>query len=676
MRIVNLKLNNFLTFKELDYNFVDHPVLIQGLNETDDSQESNGSGKSSIQAGIEYALFKTTSRKVRDVELIHYGENEASIQLSILCPIRGETLVISRTIRTKGSSSLSVEIPGRDLSVSTVGDGDKIILDWIGISKDDLQNYYIINKERYKSFFSSSNTEKIGIISRFSKTNLLDGIDLEVKKDVTELEKELKLYDTHKTSSISRIRTLKEQLDNEYSRDFDKELEDKKNELSSVIDDLKASIDMKKEAIPENKAKIKEIEKDVDHLQDEIDIKTESLENTSKLLSNFNEFTKADQYIILDEKTSNISQKQEDLRIEKKKNKSSVSEVEDLIDEINRNLKGAIVCPKCRHEFLIGDADVDVNEEREALKDAVELNKKLLETVSKIDQDLTELDLSIIEIDKERKVLKQEESQLMDKKMEIKRRVSKIEDEIRNSRIEIDRYNKSIKRYGENIEDIENSIKQLHRAISDTLVKIDNLEKGNIDERRVNELNESLRVEGKKLRDINHQIKRKKIDIFETSEWVLLFKKFNAHLANQSLKVIQGYCNKFMKEIGSDIQIKWEGVKVLADGKLKDEISSYILRDGEERSFWSFSGGERGRMDYSMILALQEMINKTHKYGGLSFLSTDEICEGIDGLGLSSLMKSLSELDKTILVTTHVVNRNVSDKILLVRKVNGVSTIE
>jgi len=123
------------------------------------------------------------------------------------------------------------------------------------------------------------------------------------------------------------------------------------------------------------------------------------------------------------------------------------------------------------------------------------------------------------------------------------------------------------------------------------------------------------------------------------------------------------------------MQIRWEGMKMLSDGKLKEEINAIILRDLGQRKFKSLSGGERARLDYSMILTLQRMINYTNKYGGLDFLSTDETCEGLDALGLSDLMKSFSNLNKTILLTTHVVNRTISDNILLIRKVNGVSEI-
>lgn len=42
---VRLRLVNFLSFKELEYDFENGPVLLMGENRSDEGQESNGSGK-------------------------------------------------------------------------------------------------------------------------------------------------------------------------------------------------------------------------------------------------------------------------------------------------------------------------------------------------------------------------------------------------------------------------------------------------------------------------------------------------------------------------------------------------------------------------------------------------------------------------------------------------------
>ena len=118
-----------------------------------------------------------------------------------------------------------------------------------------------------------------------------------------------------------------------------------------------------------------------------------------------------------------------------------------------------------------------------------------------------------------------------------------------------------------------------------------------------------------------------------------------------------------------------EGFKMLSNGTFKDEITAKILRN-VERTFASFSGGEQGRLLFAAILANRHMLNSTHKYGGLDFLSVDEVFEGVDSLGLKSLIKSAKLLDIAVMVITHVTDEEVSDDILLIEKVNGISYVK
>ena len=110
-----------------------------------------------MQAAIAYAILSTPLRKVLDSALIMWGEEEAEIWLDIYCPVRQKTLNIHRTIRQKGSSLLDLRFNEQEGSIqyATVNDGNNFILEWIGISSDDLKSFYILNKENYKSFVAS-----------------------------------------------------------------------------------------------------------------------------------------------------------------------------------------------------------------------------------------------------------------------------------------------------------------------------------------------------------------------------------------------------------------------------------------------------------------------------------------------------------------------------------------
>ena len=70
------------------------------------------------------------------------------------------------------------------------------------------------------------------------------------------------------------------------------------------------------------------------------------------------------------------------------------------------------------------------------------------------------------------------------------------------------------------------------------------------------------------------------------------------------------------------------------------------------------------------------MINSTHPYGGLDFLSVDEVFEGVDSIGLKNLVESAKKLQVAVMIITHVTDEEVSDDVLLIEKINGESQIK
>ena len=676
-----LIVKNFLSFKELSYNFVDKPVLIQGENLTDDSQESNGSGKSAIQAAIEYALFKTTSRKVLDADLINYEEDECEITLLIECGIRKETLVIERKIKSKGSSQINLftlKNGAKQLvEVANVNDANNYIIDWIGISKEDLQNYFILNKERYKSFFSSSNREKIEMINRFSNAKLIEGTEKFVEDDLTAIQGQTRLKEMSKVHTISTIKVINQTIKSEFSRDFESELQSRLTKINYDIDSFNEKIGIYTSEIDNRLKTIKTKQEDLLHQDDEIKKLEDSRDLISKSIEKYNtlfdELEKQQTVIIT--KINSVEDNKKEKSNTLQKLQKDRRELDEILADIEKILAGTITCPKCSHKFVL-DPEVILEEEIEAkgqTEQLLGLNSISRESTS---NDIDKLNVEIQSLSNEKTKLRMKDIELNSKKKEIQSEIDNLTYNITRLigkrqnfiNIELPNLKGEIKGYEDKIERVKENIQNLIESKS-------SLKADSVDMNRVNEWKSKMRVEGATLKQINLELKQLKVQGFEVSQWIFRFKKFNMHLANQSLKVIQGYCNKFLQDIKSDIQIRWEGIKVLANGSFKDEITSYIVRNNQMKSFWGYSGGERARMDYAMIFTLQEMINKTNKWGGMNFLSTDEIAEGIDSLGLSDLMNSMNDLNKTILITTHVVNRSIGNNILLVRKENGVSKL-
>ncbi len=705
----------FLSYDHLEYEFEKRPIHVQGRNLTDPNQKSNGSGKSAMQTIVEFCITASNSRGVRDAELVQYGEKDASIELLSSCDHRKEQLSINWIIKKRGSNKLTLKISKnkgdwKDVNFSNINDGKKFILDWFAISKEDLYNYYIINNERFESFFKASNKKNVDLINRFSDSSIIDGIE---NVDNSKLQSE---YDTvgKEISKIEgKIELTEENLQKELGRDFDEELNESSEKINKSISVNELLIEDTLEYISDSRNDLADISKE--RLKLKLGIKKlissrgeieERLDTERQILKDVENSLEEAQSLVNDfNKTDwNNERSKYELEISDKgkiraSNESSIKEYADkrkkilsFLEGIETKLSGSITCPKCSHEFVLGGDIEELNKNKETakqLKKKVDSEIESLESkVEDIVSNIRNVETSISKINKKESLENQELQKLVEHSSSIGEKVRIIERQINSIETELREIDSSIKKSEDDIKDLDQEEKDSLRDIDNYQKDIDNYKekiKSLVKEK------ESLKKDdnSKLIKEYKNEIKKlesdksKKMDeyekigdeIYKRNLWSNNFKQFRMYLANQSLEVMEYHSNRYLKEMGSDLIIKLEGFKTLANGSIKDEITASILRDGEQRPFGSFSGGEKGRLLFVSILANRFMINSTHKYGGLDFLSIDEIFEGIDSLGLKHIVESAKVLKIPVMMITHVVDDEVSDDILLIEKRGGLSKI-
>lgn len=653
--------NNFLSFEHLEYDFQMHPIQIQGENLTDDDQESNGSGKSAIQAMIEYALLSTNSRKVKDSELIRFGCNSTDVQLFVFCSVRNETLAIHRTL-TKRGSQLQLYVNDEPVNFSNVRDGNSFIIEWIGINKDDLYNYFIINKERFLSFFTSSNRQKMELINRFSNVSMLDGVDdnirNEIKKHTDEVNKLLRDH-SYAKGELNIIETNIEAINNQ---DFENIREKHINDMRNQIEENLGLIIYLQESLNNSTTYYEELKEEIKGIKAEcekhrLELRNFKTKNFEKQYSKVNE-----------QLTERIDALRNQVKV-----MGEIRAVEDelntIINDINLQLMGTINCPECSHEFIPGDPNFNIEAEKEHLALChTEMEKVVIQ--------LRENQLIIDSIQEDMETLRGENYALRKQEAEANKARSIIKAKYDEIDFKLIGKNKELNRVEQEIRNFEDSISR-HIYDNDRLEsEINVLSCGTLGQEDELKGLQIQKVEKEnKIAELDAEIKGLGAKVIEAKEWGGHFQRFKLHLANKPLKAIESHCNHYLEKMHSDIRIMLKGFKIKANGDLKEEITPYVVRE-EIRDFGSFSGGERGRVLFSMILAIQHMINTTNKWGGLNFLSIDEIFEGIDAKGLRNLMKSVQTITGTILVITHVVDRSVSVNKLTVEKINGLSKIK
>jgi len=711
MKLKKLILENFLTYEELEYDFQEKALLVQGINLTDTNQKSNGSGKSAIQTGIEFALTSSNSRGVNDKELITYGFDKSRVQLFIQCDNRKETLHIDWSINSKGSNKLSLKLNEASVSFSNVNDGKKQILDWLAISKEDLFNYFIINSTRFKSFFGSSNREKVDLINRFSDSSIIDGLE-DIDNSVLELGKSNLEHIINK--SDGKLELLEEQIASERNKDFTEELEYRKRELESQIKTLDSKIYMReveiddinvacasvKVSISDSDVKIQKIKDSIkpieleikDKTDDLLDLKDDLIEHKDKITA----FKLTDYDTVRDSHNSKISDVGSEMEVNelgRESAQNNISKIEKFMKGVEVKLSGTIDCPKCSHQFVLdGDREILLTKETQAIGLLAKYKKELQQFIDIEDvlfkKHVRLKDLIGLANEKERTELSAKRvldvnlsdhraiiNDAEDTLSQLKRKSTKTVESISDINEGIRELNHDYKELQLEKKGVNNRIKEFNSSIKSIKVDIANLKTSDNKETINNLLNEVKIIKKARL-GLDAKLVKINDEIYDRNKWGNNFKQFRLHLANKSLETMQYQTNKFLKDLGNDIVVRLDGYKVKANGTIKEEISAVIIRDGE-RTFSSLSGGEQIRVLFSSILANRHLINTTHPYGGLDFLSVDEVFDRIDSVGMKHLIRSAKKLETCIMVISHVSDEDLSgEEILTIQKINGVSTIK
>lgn len=678
----SIQIFDFLSIENIYYIFNQtEPYIIVGKNLDDSGQAANGSGKSSFVEAIAFTITGLTLRDVPLKKLIRRDQKQARVILTLQSSTN--TLIIDRLIDSKASKQTKITFNGAEESKNLSDENAKNqwILNEIGISKEDFFQFYLVTRDRYKPFFISSDNEKKTVINRFSGANIIDTIFPQIDIDIKS---------TIEIINNNRNDFVRNQMQHDVWQEQLKDLLDQKSdaykdELISIeeeIINIKKSIETSDEIILNVNEQIAKLD---------VELKELSVNNIGSLIqqSEKERQTYKDALLPLRSQIDSIANKyqteitkcdQHHRKLEQKQQAiyESKNETIDILNDTKNKLNSAIECPKCHHEFVIDD-DFDVEIGQETIDEC----KSLIDTFDQqINDNKKEIEINSQKRSESQKKIQTEQNTIQIKINDVNQNIQKVDKMImilNNQRNE----NKT------KINNIENKIQ---RFDNDLLTHTTTIQKSNL---RIIGLTEQAKKykdykpDQAKIDKVKNQIKdtEKKnselldviLDYEDTKNvleaWDINFKNFKSSLANQSIDNIQQYTNLYLQQMGSDISVRIEGYKE-QNKKIKEQIDVIVCRSGFDIGIYGeFSGGERCRIDFANILAMQTLIN-LNSVNGLNFILVDEILEPLDIVGIESIILALKSKNKPLMVVSQQEINSLPKNTITMVKENGITTIK
>jgi DNA repair exonuclease SbcCD ATPase subunit len=610
-----LVLNNFMSYERDEFEFINgETTIVVGENLDTPDLRSNGSGKSGFFEGIFFALVGKSIRGVPISDLVRKGVDSGFVELH-LDHTNGDKYTIKRNIFVTKTSKIKVHKNGTLVDAT---EAKTIIFDVMGLTVDDLKEFFIISRDEYKPFFDLTDAKIRAVINRFSNIDAIDFVFDEISKLIKIQEESIKFEEDR----MLKLQGATEALENQ-ARQYD---------ATSVRENIQRKIDREEEQLKGYNSKLKDYGTELQELEHELN-EVPNVDDIAK---------KCDQMeailLKMTEKHQLFSEKRTKFLTILTKSKSQST-------KYTTQLLGKIECPSCSHKFLL---DGDIDQVTEWLSEAEHSIEYSSDKLNKVDDFLSQLDEKIDSI--EEKIKKGKE------------RISASERKKSSLNLDIDWIKHSISNTKQNISESEMEIESLNK--SKKAVKEDNSS-----ERDIKDLMKQL----KKCEGIisDHQE-----EINALNEWTMKMKKFKHYLMVQVLDSINNRINIELLSINPGSRIEMEGFRIDSKGNISEKIDTKVFIDGNYiGTYKSFSGGEKGEINGASVIALNKLVMENSECG-LDFIGFDEIFERVDPIGIDNIFQYFGKQDKTIMIVSHAKgNKENNCNVVTVEKNNLISKI-
>ncbi|MFH1801222.1 MAG: AAA family ATPase [archaeon] len=681
MKIKKISLENIRSYKNHEIEFPEGSVLLSG---------DIGSGKTSILLGIEFALFGLQPGQ-RGHSLLRNEAKEGKVKMEF--DVDGKEVIVERNLkRTKTVSqdkcSITVEGVKKDISVSELKNKILEILDYpreFAKKQNLLYRFTVYTpQEEMKQIILQDSETRINTlrhvfgIDRYKR--ILENASIVASKlrEEKRIKEVLTLnFEQHKSDIINKER----------------ELEQKRKDLSLVEGDFSIKVEKRKKIEKEKQEILKKIgEKSA--FQQEIEktkimmlTKRDLIFSNDKFLEQIKNQISELQKLSFDDSKINLLEQQV-LLDKKEKEKLSREDLElnsqikslNLKNEEGKNLIQKIssleVCPTCLQDVdAVYRANVlnrnhnEISKNNKLIEELDAQRKEMLGKILKIDNDISSSEKQIQEF----KILKIKLQEISVKQKQL--------EEISVSQISL---KKDIELLTQHISLLKKSVEELEKTdlLFETKQKEfeESLRQERLAEVKFAELKKEIEFFSRQIEELKEQI-RKANEIMNQLKYITELENWISKKFIPLISIVEKNVMTKLKSEFSKLFEEWFSMLVSDsfDVRLSDDFTPVIEHQDYEIDYAYLSGGERTAVALAYRLSLNQVINSLlSKIKTREIVILDEPTDGFSEQQLDKMRDVLQQLNvKQLIIVSHEQKiESFVENVIRLKKENGVSRIE
>lgn len=624
LRFKKATAKNYLSIGEVEINLDNQGlVLIEGINDANETFQSNGSGKSTLLSIVTYALFNKTPNGLTADAVINRKEKKNMV-VTLDFEKDGVPYRIERYRKHKTHKNTTKFYQGEnDLTTDKVADTDKKIQSVFGIDYLTYMNSIMYGQGDVEIFAKTTDKGKKQILENLADIGVYRFAQDVAKEKAKQAQALVEDYEAQIAAKQREI----EFVDISYQN----ELAGYQN-TASAITSLKSVIADLKEEILQEKHKVAGAR---------ILLETELAEVNSKLAQSDKGY-QVDEIITtkLDEAKTNVSKLATAKLSVQQRLVSNKTALQKVTTETN--------CYVCGAPLNTEHREKEMSRLNEEIKNDTDY-------LAQLDQAITQYTTVQNEVQAQYDIAWKEVQELNSGYQQLVQQQYAVQTKINEA--------------GTNLADLENTLAKEEAKLE----AYQEVTVPTLDEVTKTKLTEEIKEIQTKLTNKRNDAEQYKV----LAEEVFSNKGIRSDVLDLVTPFLNERANKYLAILsGSDIEIKFSTQTETAKGELKDKFDLEVVNGSGGETYQANSAGEKKRIDLAISFAIQDLVQSKANIA-VNLGLYDECFDGLDSIGCENVIKILKERQKdvsSIFVITHSENlKALFENVITMKKENGSS---